>query len=105
MEIFLIGRQSVADLCVHKSAARSIVRGYIGALKPDPPCFFPRNSFAALIPPTQITNYQSRNILCSQCDMNQVPDDMHNRCVHLLDPVDAVGRYNETVIRYFRMIG
>src|SRR5882724_9861967 len=34
--------------------------------------------------------------------MNQVPDDMYHRCVHLLDPVDAVGRHDEAVIGYFR---
>jgi hypothetical protein len=28
--------------------------------------------------------------------MNQIPDDMHYCSVHLLNPMDAVGRYDET---------
>src|ERR1700730_1010455 len=50
----------------------------------------------------KLSPHQSRHILRSHCDMNQVPNDVHSRCVHLLDPMDAVGRYNETVIRHFR---
>src|ERR1700722_10168232 len=50
----------------------------------------------------QTGNYESRNIFCSQRDMNQIPDDMHYCGVHFLNSMDAVRRYDETIIRYFR---
>src|SRR6478672_12141429 len=34
--------------------------------------------------------------------MNQIPDDMDYCSVHLLNAMNAVGRYDEAVIRYFR---
>jgi hypothetical protein len=34
--------------------------------------------------------------------MNQIPNDMHYCSVHFLNPMDAVRRYDETVVRYFR---
>ena len=37
-------------------------------------------------------------ILCAHSDVNQVPYNMHGRGMHLLNPMDAVGWYDKTIV-------
>ena len=41
-------------------------------------------------------------IICSECYVHQVPDDMDGRSVYLLDSMNTVGGDNEAVIGYIR---